>query len=156
VTTFVASARLVVVVALLATACAITPKSHRTEPYRSDPVLAGTLERRAAEVCATRRGANDLPPTAFKTDACSAWFDGSWKHCCVEHDIDYWCGGNADDRLRADRELRNCVAETTCGILPDMMQAGVRIGGAPWLPTPWRWGYGWGYYRAYDHSADHP
>ena len=35
-----------------------------------------------------------------------------------------------------------------------MMQAGVRIGGAPWQPVPWRWGYGWDYYRAYDDEDD--
>jgi hypothetical protein len=23
------------------------------------------------------------------------------------------------------------------------MYIGVRIGGHAWLPTPWRWGYGW-------------
>lgn len=24
-----------------------------------------------------------------------------------------------------------------------IMYLGIRIGGSPWLPTPWRWGYGW-------------
>lgn len=37
-----------------------------------------------------------------------------------------------------------------------MMHAGVRIGGAPWQPAPWRWGYGWDYYRAYDTGGDTP
>ena len=74
----------------------------------------------------------------------------------MEHDIHYWCGGNAEDRRRADRELRDCVSLATGGVLPDIMHASVRIGGAPWQPVPWRWGYGWGYYRAYDTEGDAP
>lgn len=27
--------------------------------------------------------------------------------------------------------------------MPRLMLAGVRVGGAPWWPTPFRWGYGW-------------
>lgn len=29
------------------------------------------------------------------------------------------------------------------------MKAGVRIGGSPYFPTPFRWGYGWAYSRGY-------
>jgi hypothetical protein len=29
------------------------------------------------------------------------------------------------------------------GFIGSLFYAGVRLGGAPWLPTPWRWGYGW-------------
>jgi hypothetical protein len=146
----------VALVALLGSGCATTPMTHTTEPYRGDPEEARALEQRAAQVCVERRGEDDLPPHPFTTDACSSWPDASWKHCCVEHDISYWCGGSAEDRRRADRELRDCVAETAgCG-LPGMMRAGVWIGGAPWQPAPWRWGYGWDYYRAYDAEADTP
>ncbi len=141
-------------VALLSSAC--TPVTHGAEPYRSDPELARTLEQRAAQICAKRRGAGGLPPRPFTTDACSVWFDSSWKHCCVEHDIDYWCGGNAEDRRRADRELRDCVSQVTGGVIPGMMRVGVRVGGAPWYPVPWRWGYGWDYCRGYDTGGDTP
>ncbi len=72
----------------------------------------------------------------------------------MEHDIDYWCGGSAEDRRRADRELRDCVSQVAGGVLPGMMRAGVRVGGAPWYPVPWRWGYGWDYCRGYDTGAD--
>jgi hypothetical protein len=41
------------------------------------------------------------------------------------------------------RELRDCVSMEAGCVLPGMMRAGVRIGGAPWQPVPWRWGYGW-------------
>ena len=88
------------VVALLSSACTLTPVTHGAELYRSDPERARVLEQHAAQICADRRDADDLPPSPFTTDACSAWFDGSWKHCCVERDIDYWCGGSAEDRRR--------------------------------------------------------
>lgn len=140
----------VAVVALLSSSCAITPVTHGTQPYRDDPEQARALEQRAAQICAERRGADDLPPHPFTTDGCSVWFDASWKQCCVEHDIHYWCGGSAEDRRRADRELRDCVSLKTGCVLPAMMHAGVRVGGAPWQPAPWRWGYGWEYYRGYD------
>jgi hypothetical protein len=29
------------------------------------------------------------------------------------------------------------------------MYRGVRAGGTPYLPTPYRWGYGWRYLRGY-------
>ncbi len=35
-----------------------------------------------------------------------------------------------------------CVNNKT-NIMGNIMYIGVRIGGSPWLPTPWRWGYGW-------------
>ena len=143
-------------VALLSSACVHTPLTHGIQPYRSDSEQALALEQHAAQICSDHRGTDDLPPHPFKTDGCSAWFDASWKHCCVEHDIYYWCGGSAEDRRRADRELRDCVSLETGCVLPDMMRAGVRIWGAPWQPVPWRWGYGWDYYRAYDTERDAP
>jgi hypothetical protein len=145
-----------VILALLISGCSITPKSHNTEPYRSDPERALALEQYAGEICAERRGGERLPPHPFTTDACSGWFDASWKQCCVEHDVHYWCGGSAEDRRRVDRELRACVSATTGGVLPAMMHAGVRIGGAQWQPTPWRWGYGWDYCGTYDREGDAP
>lgn len=27
--------------------------------------------------------------------------------------------------------------------MASVFYSGVRMGGTPWLPTPWRWGYGW-------------
>jgi len=140
--------------ALVGAACTLTPVNHSTEPYRSDPEQARAIEQHAAQVCAERRGAEDLPPHPFKTDACSVWFDAGWKHCCVEHDVDYWCGGSAEDRSRSDRALRDCVAGEAGYVLPGMMHVGVRMGGAPWQPVPWRWGYGWDYYHAYDLEGD--
>lgn len=68
--------------------------------------------------------------------------DSDWVECCVSHDIAYWCGGTADERRTADRELGECVVDTGRPTLGWWMGKGVRVGGVPWAPTPWRWGYG--------------
>ncbi|TJY61178.1 hypothetical protein E4T66_10300 [Sinimarinibacterium sp. CAU 1509] len=92
----------------------------------------------------------------FTTDACSLFPDGDaedasrWSECCVAHDQLYWRGGTATQRRHADVALRDCVlAHTGRQHLADLMFRGVRIGGSPLLPTPFRWGYGWRYGRGY-------
>ncbi len=85
----------------------------------------------------------------FVSDGCSQFADGSdenptqWQHCCVEHDLKYWAGGTWNERLMADEELRDCVADSGSENLAQLMFLGVRLGGGPYLPTPYRWGYGW-------------
>ncbi len=87
----------------------------------------------------------------FVTDGCSMFPDGTpsdrtlWQHCCITHDFAYYMGGTADDRAAADDALDACVSAETNDVLGSLMHAGVRIGGSPALPTPWRWGYGWNY-----------
>ena len=96
------------------------------------------------------------PPSAaveiapFSSDGCSSFPDRSpvgradWCGCCLAHDLAYWRGGTADERLAADEALRHCVqARTGSAELADVMFAGVRIGGGPYLQTSYRWGYGW-------------
>lgn len=65
-----------------------------------------------------------------------------WEGCCVTHDLRYWRGGTARDRLKADRELRRCVAANGHPVWGALMYAAVRIFGHPAFCTPWRWGYG--------------
>lgn len=73
-----------------------------------------------------------------------------WCDCCVAHDLAYWRGGTAEERLKADRELKACVlAKTSNEKLADVMFAGVRTGGGPYFYTHYRWGYGWPYGRGY-------
>ena len=87
----------------------------------------------------------------FRTDGCSMFPDGipgdrtRWLHCCVEHDMAYYVGGPREARTRADAALATCVAEQTNDVLGELMYVGVRVGGTPALPMPWRWGYGWTY-----------
>jgi hypothetical protein len=54
-------------------------------------------------------------------------------------------GGTREQRERADLELRECVAEKGHPVVAWMMYHGVRAGGVWWLPTPFRWGFGWDY-----------
>lgn len=96
----------------------------------------------------------------FTTDGCSLFPDGSaeheelWLHCCRQHDFKYWMGGPKADRLTADRELRDCVAAVGRPKTAKWMLRGVRAGGTPYLPTRFRWGYGWRYLRGYKALTD--
>jgi hypothetical protein len=91
----------------------------------------------------------------FTTDGCSDFPDGTpqqktlWLSCCVIHDQAYWRGGSYEERLEADRELQRCVAKVGEPKIAALMLAGVRVGGSPLLPMPFRWGYGWTWPRDY-------
>ncbi|MDP6969379.1 MAG: hypothetical protein QGG88_09785 [Gammaproteobacteria bacterium] len=91
----------------------------------------------------------------FKSDGCSAFPDGTmaqnelWLGCCTLHDYKYWLGGTYADRLRADKDLQQCVSKVGEPEIALLMLAGVRVGGTPLLPTQFRWGYGWDYPRFY-------
>ncbi|MES2603883.1 MAG: hypothetical protein V4603_03040 [Pseudomonadota bacterium] len=97
--------------------------------------------------------ADGLKP--FTSDGCSIFPDGTpfqqnlWLECCRDHDYAYWKGGTYDERLQADNALRNCVSRVGEPEIAAMMLNGVRIGGGPNLPTPFRWGYGWPWPRSY-------
>lgn len=97
--------------------------------------------------------AGDLRP--FTTDGCSSFPDGTseqpslWSACCVHHDIAYWKGGTRDERRVADKVLAQCVAYVGKPKTASLMLAGVRLGGTPYWPTSYRWGYGWPFMRGY-------
>lgn len=92
---------------------------------------------------------------SFTTDGCSCFPDGDkqnrelWHHCCVAHDSLYWKGGSREDRKTADSLLCDCVAKTGKPATAKRMYIGVRMGGSAWLPTPWRWGFGYPYGHGY-------
>lgn len=95
----------------------------------------------------------DLKP--FVTDGCSHFPEGTrdhkdlWLRCCLQHDITYWQGGTYEERLAADLALRECVREVGEPVIAQIMLGGVRVGGSPYWPTQFRWGYGWPYPRSY-------
>jgi len=97
--------------------------------------------------------AEDLEP--FASDGCSAFPDGTieqnqlWLKCCAKHDYAYWKGGTYQERVDADIELKSCVSTVGEKEIALLMLAGVRVGGSPYLPTPFRWGYGWPYPKFY-------
>ena len=101
----------------------------------------------------TRGCAQELQP--FTSDGCSSFPNGTletktlWLSCCTAHDSAYWQGGSYAERLQADKDLRSCVAQTGQPEIAQLMLAGVRVGGTPYLPTTFRWGYGWPYPRGY-------
>ena len=102
--------------------------------------------------------ADELKP--FTTDGCSVFPDGSiqqqslWVNCCIRHDLAYWKGGTNQQRLAADESLASCVAEVGEPEIAKLMLAGVRVGGSPYFPTFYRWGYGWSYPRGYQALSD--
>lgn len=99
--------------------------------------------------------ADEVRIRAFTSDGCSAWPDGTlfekklWLRCCVVHDVAYWQGGTREERKEADEALRQCVAEVGEPEIAAVMLAGVRVGGSPYWPTSFRWGYGWEWPRGY-------
>ncbi len=103
------------------------------------------VDKLAREIYSTSRFDEPLPAHPFKSDGCSCWPDGDWVECCVRHDLVYWMGGTREQRERADLELRDCVTEKDHPVVAWMMYYGARAGGVWWLPTPFRWGFGWDY-----------
>jgi hypothetical protein len=109
----------------------------------SDP--DAELQRLSRAAYAARQWRAPLPPTGFVSDGCSLWPDGHWVECCVAHDLTYWMGGSGAERRRADSDLRRCVSDGGHPFMARIMFLGVRAAGVHWLPTPFRWGFGWPY-----------
>ena len=103
--------------------------------------------------CVNPLQAAELKP--FTSDGCSAFPDGTpaqhtlWLSCCTTHDFAYWQGGTWQQRLDADEALEACVSAVGEPEIADVMLAAVRVGGSPYLPTRFRWGYGWPWPRFY-------
>jgi len=112
--------------------------------------LAAALAFSLGAGCATHG-----PLRPFTTDGCSDFPDGTpthktlWLSCCTEHDKAYWQGGTYNERRKADQELQRCVANVGEPGIAALMLAGVRVGGSPYWPTRFRWGYGWPWPRGY-------
>ncbi len=100
------------------------------------------------------------PLRPFTTDGCSDFPEGTtrhktlWQQCCIAHDRAYWQGGTCDEREAADRELQRCVAAVGEPGIAALMLAGVRVGGSPYWPTRFRWGFGWPWPRGYRALTD--
>jgi len=100
------------------------------------------------------------PDFPFTTDGCSGgmtWLwerlfgpDPPWEGACEAHDRRYWAGGTVHDRRWADSILLCDVTMNGHPIWAFLMWCAVRPGGVPWLPTPWRWGYGYRFPHDYE------
>jgi hypothetical protein len=69
--------------------CACTPTVHGLASIATIRGCATFGRRRQALKDRGEPGG----PTVLTTDGCSPWPDGSWGQCCIDHDMDYWCGG---------------------------------------------------------------
>jgi hypothetical protein len=129
-------------------ACTTIEARLSLDPYTKDKQKRNAVELLAENYCDRKRnypGATAVkkqPDFIFTTDGCSRAPDDGWVECCIVHDIPYWCGGSEADRVAADEFLQQCVNKQN-GFFSSLFYTGVRLGGSPWLPTPWRWGYGW-------------
>ena len=103
------------------------------------------IDTLATQVYSNHNLKDPLPPTEFLSDGCSCWPDSDWVACCVAHDLPYWRGGTREERKQADLKFRQCISEKRNPVLGAIMYYGVRLGGVSWLPTPFRWGFGWEY-----------
>lgn len=84
----------------------------------------------------------DVPNKEFWSDGCTLWPDSvlgiDWQDSCIKHDISYWLGGGEDERLIADKKLRDEINAIIPGI-GNIVYLGVRIGGQSFFPF-WGWG----------------
>ncbi len=107
------------------------------------------------------KGASRYPEEPpVKYDGCSGGMSFFWKKltgkpppwegCCDAHDQPYAKGGTRSDRLEADSKLRKCVSDNGHPIWAFLMYYGVRMGGSPRFPFPWRWGFNKPYYTPYE------
>jgi hypothetical protein len=92
----------------------------------------------------------------FFSDYCTWYPEGTihrpqlWKHCCLEHDLYYWIGGNRNDRWRVDQLLKQCVQQTNASRAANIMYQAVRIGSlSPFKMRGRKWGHGWHKRRRY-------
>ena len=96
---------------------------------------------------------NDLE--GFTSDKCSMYPEGTddepnlWCDCCYHHAIAYWRGVTWSERRIADIKLKTCIQEKAGFWRGMKVYIGVRLGGFPFWPTSFRWGYGWPEYRGY-------
>ena len=84
-------------------------------------------------------------PSGKKSDGCTLIPDGDIKPCCLVHDREYYYGGTRDERRDSDKKLYNCIKKKKGfhhKIFAPFIWLGVRIGGLPFLPTSFRWGFG--------------
>ena len=85
----------------------------------------------------------------FTPNGCSLSPDGSWRHCCDEHDLAYYLGGPLRRKLRADWHLAGCIVRSVrargehwlrrlaAPLLGTTYLAGVSVFGL----LPWHWSY---------------
>lgn len=80
----------------------------------------------------------------FVTDGCTGFPDGNYLDCCVQHDREYFAGGNWKQRWRSDKKLFLCIASKPKfynKFVAPIAWLGVRVGGVSWLNASFSWGF---------------
>jgi hypothetical protein len=88
---------------------------------------------------------DEILPSGRKSDGCTLIPDGDIRPCCIIHDQEYYRGGTRDERRDSDKKLYDCVRKKkgfAHKLFAPFIWLGVRIGGLPFLPTSFRWGFG--------------
>jgi len=116
---------------------------HTISPYREDEKKSKLLQDRAKKFCKDKH--NRIPTEEFYTDGCSLVPDGTWRECCITHDIEYWCGGSIELKFASDKRIADCVEKKSNKINGDIYQLGPGLFAWGFTPTWFRWGYGYTY-----------
>jgi hypothetical protein len=153
---------IVLIAGFVLSGCTTLDARLSLEPYTLDKQKRNAVELIAENYCRQKRdypgasAAHTAPDFIFTTDGCSRAPDDGWVSCCIAHDMAYWCGGSAADRKEVDQFLRQCLSQQAA-VIGNLYYVGTRLGGMPWLPAPWRWGYGWkAWPRGYEALAHSP
>lgn len=83
------------------------------------------------------------------TDGCTMFVDGTpkkpglWTHCCEEHDMRYWFGGDQEDMDKTDLRLKACVKEVAGNTWAEIIYIGVRVGHSSPVKNKTQWSWGW-------------
>jgi hypothetical protein len=88
---------------------------------------------------------DEVLPSGQKSDGCTLIPDTDIKPCCLVHDREYYFGGTRGERRESDKKFYDCVKKKKGfhhKIFAPFIWLGVRIGGLPFLPTSFRWGFG--------------
>lgn len=110
---------------------------------------AGRDLRRLQHSFALLTNGRQIPPRRFVSDGCTLSTDAFGVHCCEVHDLAYWLGGTRQEKLAADRRLRECTRERS-RFYWAIQYLGVRLFGGRFAPDfvlnkQFRWGFGWDY-----------
>lgn len=85
----------------------------------------------------------------FHSDGCTYYPDGTkdeptlWQHCCLEHDLRYWVGGDKIDQQISDLKLRQCVSAVSTQLRGTLMYHGVKLGHLSPIKSKYKWSWGW-------------
>lgn len=116
-------------------------KPHSAQDTDGSVLTTGIILS-AAEVERIANKVDGIEMKPFITDGCTMSPDFNFRECGVLHDLAYWAGGTRDERRAADLQFHQGVERKAGKILARIYWLGVRFGGVPWLPSPWRWGFG--------------